>query len=257
MDWEALYNELGTLSKTVPDLAAPNYSEETMVWTGRLRAAVRAINDISLSARLDALLLSTDVHQRDTNAEQIMMVLYQALAVAERNAPAAARGAFIPVHKPYDVLLAVTGVLKCDNRDVLIVDPFMDETTPNTFAKAAPENIQIRLLADANSLRPTLKPAVEAWVQQFGNSRPIEARVAASKSLHDRLLLIDGTQAYMVTQSFKDLAARSPAAIQRADADYAAMKIGAYEQIWAASTPLCRSDRRRQGQARSPLDPIR
>jgi hypothetical protein len=56
--------------------------------------------------------------------------------------------------------------------------------------------------------------------------------LAPAKALHDRAIFIDKTTAWTLTQSLKDFAKRSPAEIVRAD-DVAALKIDAYENIWA------------------------
>jgi hypothetical protein len=49
--------------------------------------------------------------------------------------------------------------------------------------------------------------------------------------LHDRAIFIDSTNAWLLTQSLKDFAKRSPAEIVRAN-DTATLKIAAYEAIW-------------------------
>jgi hypothetical protein len=55
--------------------------------------------------------------------------------------------------------------------------------------------------------------------------------------LHDRVILIDGTAAWTLTQSIKDFAKRSPAEIVRAE-DTASLKIAAYEDIWKNSSVI-------------------
>ncbi|MGR6730291.1 hypothetical protein, partial [Aeromonas veronii] len=77
----------------------------------------------------------------------------------------------------------------------------------------------IELLADDATAKPTLAPATARFKQQFGVTRPIEARLASGRSLHDRLIIVDGATVYTVTQSFNALAARSPASIVRIDGD--------------------------------------
>ena len=67
---------------------------------------------------------------------------------------------------------------------------------------------------------------------QYGAARPLQVRLAPPKALHDRAIFTDQTTAWTLTQSLKDFAKRSPAEIVRAD-DIAALKIAAYEAIWA------------------------
>lgn len=73
---------------------------------------------------------------------------------------------------------------------------------------------------------------------QFGASRPLEVRVSAPRALHDRLILVDNSSAWSLTQSLKDFAGRSPASVLRVPVDIAQMKIGFYEQVWSSSNPV-------------------
>jgi hypothetical protein len=102
----------------------------------------------------------------------------------------------------------------------------------------APEGVMVRILSDAGTVKPSLKPAAESWAKQYNGGRPLEVRLAIAKSLHDRLIAVDDAQAWTLTQSLKDFAARSPATIVKVDAETAALKIGAYAAIWQNSTPL-------------------
>jgi hypothetical protein len=66
----------------------------------------------------------------------------------------------------------------------------------------------------------------------------LQVRIAAPKTLHDRLILIDGHQAWAVGQSFNALATRAPTSLVRVDADTSKMKIEAYTPIWEAARPV-------------------
>jgi hypothetical protein len=69
-------------------------------------------------------------------------------------------------------------------------------------------------------------------------TRPLEIRLAPARSLHDRLIIVDGAQAWTLTQSLKDFAARSPATIVKVDGETAGLKICAYDAIWRGAAPL-------------------
>ena len=101
---------------------------------------------------------------------------------------------------------------------MLIIDRYMSEQALE-YARAAPDGIRLRLLSGKKDHKPALEPAAEAWTKQFGEARPLWIRFAADHLLHDRLLIVDGSTAWSVTQSFNGLAARSPAAILRFPAD--------------------------------------
>jgi hypothetical protein len=152
--------------------------------------------------------------------------------------PVSAQGAFISERKPHDAMVAVGKVLKSAKSDILLVDPYMDETALTDFVSQADETVTLRLLADAKDHKPSFKPAVERWNKQHQTAKPIEARLAGSRSLHDRLIVIDRKAAWVLTQSLKDLAVRSPASLVRADGDSAQLKIAAYQSIWDAALPI-------------------
>jgi hypothetical protein len=120
----------------------------------------------------------------------------------------------------------------------LIVDPYMDETTLSDFVLMIPEQVPIRLLSDQHSVKPTLRPACNRWARQYGNVRPLTAKIASARTLHDRVIIVDGDAAYVLTQSLNAIAGRAPASIIPVDVEMAKLKAQAYEQIWNAATPL-------------------
>lgn len=149
--------------------------------------------------------------------------------------PPGARGAFVPLGDHFDALRAITDVMQGANRDLLIVDPYADDSVLRRFAGLAREGVKLRVLRD-NRFRDCgarLHVAKEAWVQQYGDTRPLEIRSAAVNTLHDRFIAQDGETIFLVSQSLKDLALRSPATIQKADVEIATEKIHAYEAMWA------------------------
>lgn len=238
-DAESLYLQLGRLVESMPDLTRPGpLSAETHRWLGRAFALVFQVADPADIGVLTVAINNLDSSIRDLNAHTIISVVHRALALAELEAPATAQGAFIPAGNAFDAFAAVGKVLSGATREVLIVDPYMDEKALTDFAPLASENVTIRLLADENYHKPTLKPAAVRWTSQYGNARPLEARLASARALHDRLIVVDGQDAWTLTQSLNAFAARSPASIVRVDAETAALKVAAYQDRWKAAKPL-------------------
>jgi hypothetical protein len=129
-----------------------------------------------------------------------------------------------------------TRVFGSAGSDILLVDPYMDGTILTDFAGSAPSNVSLRLLTDSATVKPDLEPAAKRWKQQHA-TRHLELRLAPPRRLHDRVILVDRTKAWAITQSLKDLAKRSPAEIIRSD-DTAALKVAAYEAEWVTATVL-------------------
>jgi hypothetical protein len=148
----------------------------------------------------------------------------------------AAHGAFIPAGNAFDGFAAVCKVLSVGKVRLLIVDPYLDEKVLTDFVPQAAEGVAICLLTDQQSVKPSLQPAVARWSAQYGTKRPVAAKLAAPRALHDCLIVVDGTEAWDLTQSLNAFAARSPATIVRSGPEQAALKIPYYEGLWASAS---------------------
>jgi hypothetical protein len=236
IDPQSLYVQLGQLIATMPTFQLPS-TKDDLRWMARACALLEASGDFSAYAKLQR---AVDDLPRSygVSAYDIRNVLYTALAKAELAAPVSAQGSFIPVGADFDGLVAVGKVLAEATSDALIVDPYLDQVFLTDFAASAPEVVRLRLLSDQRSHKATLAPAARRWAVQHGSSRPLDVRLTLPGALHDRLIIVDAKRVWSVTQSFKDLAARSPASIMRVGGDMAELKIVTYEEMWRAATPL-------------------
>jgi hypothetical protein len=208
-----------------------------MTWLGRAEALVVSSGDLVSQAEFSPSKQRISVPTARPAAHQsLMLVLYKILASAELASPPGAQGAFIPVGNSFDAYAAVAKVMSSAKRDVFVVDPYMDDTVLIDFGGTLVDSVALRLLTDQATAKPNLAPAAVRWKTQY-ISRPLEVRLASPRALHDRAIFIDGSEAWTVTQSLKDLAKRSPAEIVRAD-DIAPLKIAAYEDIWTKATVI-------------------
>lgn len=235
---EDLYRRLGRLIEECPVFGGVTpLSVEQLKWLGRAEALVVESNDLMAQAEFAAARGSlAHPTMRLSGHQNVMMALYRVLGRAELASPPAAQGAFIPVGSAFDAYAAVAKIFAAATADIFVVDPYMDDTTLLDFAGAVPDVVALRLLSDSQTVKAALGPAATKWKAQYPQ-RKLEVRLAPARTLHDRVILVDGREAWTVTQSLKDLAKRSPAEIVRA-ADTAALKIAAYEQIWSNSVVL-------------------
>lgn len=240
LDPEALFHQLGHLVASMPDFNGSDWTTpEGQRWLGRASALVESsgLNTADIATfNVASNNLGTALHTQ--NVQAITAIIHRALAKAELSAPASSQGSFIPVGEPFSALTAVSKVLAGARKTVLIVDPYADAKALTDFAVLAPEGVQVRILSDAGTVKPSLKPAAESWAKQYNGARPLEIRLATARSLHDRIITVDDTQAWTLTQSLKDFAARSPATIVKVDAETAGLKIGAYAAIWQGAAVL-------------------
>jgi hypothetical protein len=235
VDAETLYRQIGRLLEAMPDFSgfAPMSSEQ-FTWLGRAEVLVGFCKNTIWIAEYSIAAKSLQGPMRRDALETIKLIVYKALAHAEMEAPPSAQGAFIPAGNRFDAFAALTKVLQTANKDVFLVDPYLDETVLTDFAGAVVGGATIRLLSDEGTVKPTLVPASKAWVAQNGLVRPLNVRMAPPRTLHDRAIFVDGATGWLLTQSLKDFAKRSAAEIVRAD-DTAALKIAAYESIWLSA----------------------
>ncbi|WP_340645921.1 hypothetical protein [Phenylobacterium sp.] len=162
----------------------------------------------------------------------------QVLAITELQLPVSSQGVFVATGASLDAYAALSKIIGEASASILIVDPYMDFAAVTEVAELAPNGVMVHLLSDAGTVKPTLKPAAEKWVEQYGAARPLEVRLTEARLLHDRLIITDAQVAWILTQSLKDFAKRSPATIQKADKDLAIMKVKAFDTIWNGAALL-------------------
>jgi len=240
---EALYVQLGQIITEMPDLRNHGWNSPTgQQWLGRASALVEAAGDmadaINFKTTAQGLSSNAYVPGHDSAVQRMTAILYQALARAEMRAPATSRNGFIPTGEPYTALSAVARAFGDASQSIFIIDPYADVNLLDEYVLQAREGISIQILADAQGVKPGLAPAMQRWVTQFSTNRPLEIRLAPARTLHDRLIIVDGVTVWSIGQSFNALAVRSPTALVRVDQETAALKVAAYDQVWFAAPAL-------------------
>jgi hypothetical protein len=147
------------------------FRSKRSIWLGREYALVKESGDVGDIAdfRQAQHLLKTAA--RDDGWGTIQQTLYRALALAETKTPAGIAGAFIAVGNTFDAFAALSRLLQEATTDVMIVDPYMDETILTDYGGTVPENVPLRLLTDAATYKPILEPAAKKWVGRWSMSR--------------------------------------------------------------------------------------
>jgi hypothetical protein len=236
---EALYHQLGRLRNEMPptpELAKPSTSK----WIGSVLAVVEATEYSTME--LVTLRTYFDHATRhgcsDINSTMIAQIIDTVMAKLELKLPAEAQGAFIPAGGVFDGYQAVSKAAGTATKHVFFIDPYGDDQLISDFVPLAPEGLPVYILSDEQYAKPSLKPAAERWVAQWKTKRPLEVRLAPALSLHDRLIVADGTMAWVVGQSFKDLAKRAHSSLVRMDPESGALKINAHLDIWKTATKL-------------------
>jgi hypothetical protein len=66
-------------------------------------------------------------------------------------------------------------------------------------------------------------------------------------AIHDRLVVVDDKEVWIVTQSFKDIAERAPASVTRFESESADLKLSSYRAMWVFLSILVRRNPARVG----------
>ena len=241
MSPEQEYAQLGELIATMPAfggrIAPVKMGPIELLWYGRAHALLnRRLTSIdAIQFQMAWTNLGTPMHDRSVS--QIQSLLYSNLARVELLQPVSSRGAFIGAGDQFDALASIGRVLREAVGSLLIVDPYLNERFLTDFAAMIPEGVPMRLLGGRKGVDGTLSAAAARWIVQYGTARPLQVRLAGKGVLHDRII-IDDAHAWAMSQSFKDFAGRSPASIIRSDAELAAMKREAFEQLWSSAEPI-------------------
>jgi hypothetical protein len=237
------YIQLNALLAAAPELSAVDgyggIPDVSLKWLAEVAATVSRLGLLNENAELNvaiSMLISSCGGR--AHSAKIKIILYRCIALAQQASPSTAQSAFVASGSDFDAFAAIQRVIQQAQSSILIVDPYLDETALLSFGVLANEKVSLALLADENGLRLGLKPAADRWLAQYQSDRPLTVKLAAKRTLHDRLILVDSTEAWILTQSLKDFAARSPATIQKVDPILARMKFEAYSDVWKASVTL-------------------
>jgi hypothetical protein len=236
---EALYHLLTRLRDEMPSPVELGTAPASK-WMGRALALVEAVDGslmelVTLRGYFDHVNRNPPTKQ---TANMITQVIDTVIAKVELRLPAEQQGAFIPAGGVFDGYQAVSKAVIAAKKDVFFIDPYGDETLIFDFVPLAPEGLPVFVMSDEEYAKPSLKPAAERWIAQWKLKRPLEVRLAPARSLHDRLIIIDSNTAWVVGQSFKDLAKRAHSSLVRMDPDSAALKIKAHIAMWQTATKV-------------------
>ena len=213
-------------------------TEKEIRWLGRVDALLDASGLMSavVNFRAARSSLGTYAHDRD----KILIPLYDALSHAELQVPASMQGAFIPPGDTWNGYAALVKIMQTPCDHMMIVDPYLNSDIYTYFAPHCAASNGMRCLTVKRPENHSgLLASGQKWAaDRISEAKSVEVRYASAKALHDRLIIIDSRESWLVSQSIKDIAQRSPASVMRAEAELGRMKAEHYEELWKQSTHL-------------------
>lgn len=170
----------------------------------------------------------------------ILQSLHDAYYKIELEIPAEQSGAFIPAGDAWNGYAALVRVIQSNCDKILIIDPYIVSSIFMELIPHATAKHSVRLLTAKHRERhPALLASLQKW-QETHTTTPnfIEARYADSTDLHDRLIIVDDKEVWLISQSIKDIAKKSAASVTKSESQIAEWKVKHYEALWKKSTPI-------------------
>jgi hypothetical protein len=135
------------------------------------------------------------------------------------------KGVYVPGQE-YEFYSDLTACLKLAQKEIFVIDPYLNTEIFDVYAKAIPRTVAFRLLS-AN-----VPVDVNALAQKYATGGNFAFR--SSNSIHDRVLFADN-RVWLTGQSLKDAAKKKPTYIVEHDEP---LMRGIYEGIWQAATVI-------------------
>ncbi len=98
----------------------------------------------------------------------------------------------------YDAYAFVNDLLKSANKEIILIDNYIDDTVLTLFTKYP--KLKYTIVTNPKSLSKHLKLDIDKYNKQYNN-----LKIETTDKFHDRFLLIDGKEAYHIGASLKDL----------------------------------------------------
>lgn len=213
-------------------------TEKEVRWLGRADALLEASGAIPATIKFRVARDNLGSYLHDRNS--LLIPLYDALSRVELRAPLSLQGAFIPPGDTWNGYASLVKIVETASDDIIIVDPYLNSDIYLHFAPHSAARNGIRCLTTKRTENHSgLLASAQKWeVDEISKTKPVEIRYAPASALHDRLIIIDRRETWLVSQSIKDIAKRSPASVTRSEAELGQMKVEHYEALWNQSNPL-------------------
>lgn len=232
MDALILIDKLQALLATAPPFEGRGpYGQAQFSWLGRASAL------ISMRDRTEAIFFKSAVDgmtgnfNRAANHGIVFTTIHKAIASLEEQLPRPSGQVFGP-GAAYDFFKALRELVLSAEKSVFIIDPYLDAETFDGYLGAFDAGRLARLLCSkyAEEVR------VGANKLSIQHTQIIEVR--RSNALHDRVIVVDGTQCWVLGSSTTDAATKKATYLAPLSSDIAAQKIQIYEGIWNAATAI-------------------
>lgn len=120
----------------------------------------------------------------------------------------------------------LSGVVQTANKEVFIVDAYLDEQLFNLYVDKVPRGTPVRIPSSR------IGANVETVAKMYAKGRPLELR--SSADIHDRAVFLD-QRGWVTGQSIKDAARKKPTYLIELNEPLLTASRDAYLPIWTAA----------------------
>ncbi|MEQ8933715.1 MAG: hypothetical protein RID96_28190 [Nitratireductor sp.] len=131
----------------------------------------------------------------------------------------------------YDFLRDLKDIILGAQTEVFVVDPYFDGQAFETYLGPLGGSCSIRVLCSKSAKE------VAGHVAAFSEQHQMKPELRKSRDIHDRLLIVDKSDCWIVGGSIKD-AGKKPTYLLPLQPGFAPKKIRIYEDIWQQATPV-------------------
>lgn len=140
-------------------------------------------------------------------------------------------GRVYDAQKQYDFLRDLKEIILGAQKEVFVIDPYFNGQAFETYLGPLGDSCSIRVLCSKYSNE------VASHIAAFGAQFGMMPKLKRSSKLHDRLVIIDSSDCWIVGGSIKD-AGEKPTYLVPLPPRISMTKVSIYEDIWQQATPL-------------------
>lgn len=236
---EQSYAELKQLVAETPNLLTCDVHDPGVQrWLSKAYLSVEAVSGLADAIQIKVASDNLDGAIRKMNAQAIIGCLSRALYRVEAQLPASNGNAFVQTGDLWGAFVSVSNLFGQAKNDLFVIDPFLDDSVLRDYADYLNAGVGLRLLTTKRANHfARLLPALQKWNATHAD-RQVSLRALSDGTIHDRVICVDNRDAWIVTQSLKQLGVKAPATVMRFDDELSTFKIAAYEALWGQGEPV-------------------
>lgn len=143
---------------------------------------------------------------------------------------------FFKKGEAHDAYVHIRGIVQSAASEVLLVDPFIDDSIYTVLKTANQPNLSTRILARERNLPKDFPLEAEKFFQQHTSIASLQART--TEDIHDRFIVIDNKKVYLLGASIKDAGKKACAIVLIEQGQIVGFILEYLTDVWNASAEI-------------------